>query len=666
MKVLLITMAWPKYGEYNLYSDLMQEFYRNGHDVTVVTVNEKAIQQKSSLRLEEGLRVLRVRTGNIQKTNKYKKVIASFFAGPRLLCAIHKYLKHAEFNLILFSTPPITLTPFVVLMKKHYRASLYLLLKDIWPQDTVDLGGMRYGGLVWGVFRYLEKLTYRHADYIGCMSPAGVNYIKKHNRYLKNKVIEVCPNSIRERKIISVDREAVRKKYGLPMDKPVFIYGGNLGKAQGISFLADILREYLEESKVFILIVGSGTEYEYLHRKITQIKPVNAKLIPSLSVREYEELVRACDIGLIFLYKNSTVPNFPSRLLTYLNASLPVIACVDPATDLGMIIESAGCGILVNSGNMNDFRMAVEQILKDEDVRKSMGINSYRLLREHYTVDISYQIIISHYENKGKKGDKELERTNKYFKNKEKILPLKRKLKSFILTNLYIAVHFICYGDLPTSYYVKKGMKVGKNFYRQTGTKFDPSHCYLIEIGDNVTVANNVQILAHDQSQRVHMGYGKVGKVIIGDNSFIGARVTILPNVVIGDNVIIGAGSVVTKDIPSDSVAVGVPAKVIGSTKEYIERCKKELLVKPVFDTSFVGTKLSCNKKKKIKNACKDSFAYIELGKVYDYKKRKSPKVTKRKKNKYTKISEHCLNTVDKALLRDPIDDTLTGKDNRD
>ncbi len=209
-------------------------------------------------------------------------------------------------------------------------------------------------------------------------------------------------------------------------------------------------------------------------------------------------------------------------------------------------------------------------------------------------------------------------------KNHEGRMSSIKTIKSFILSSIFKLVNFICYGDLPTTYYLKKGMKIGRNFHRQTATKFDPAHCYLIEIGDNVTVANNVQILAHDQSARVHLGYGKVGRVVIGNKVFIGARTLILPGVIIGDNVIIGAGSVVTKSIPNNSVAVGVPARVIGTTGDYLIKYKKELLTKPVFNKSYSNSrKLSKGQKAKIIKTCKEGYAYIELGKVIEYGRRK-------------------------------------------
>ena len=112
-------------------------------------------------------------------------------------------------------------------------------------------------------------------------------------------------------------------------------------------------------------------------------------------------------------------------------------------------------------------------------------------------------------------------------------------------------------------YYHKLGIKIGKNSKIEKDVFIDPSFPWLVSIGNNVTIAPRTFILAHDGSTKKQIGYSKIGRVIIEDNVFIGANCTILPNVKIGQNSIIGAGSVVTKDIPENVLAVGNPAKVI-------------------------------------------------------------------------------------------------------
>lgn len=145
---------------------------------------------------------------------------------------------------------------------------------------------------------------------------------------------------------------------------------------------------------------------------------------------------------------------------------------------------------------------------------------------------------------------------------------------------------FLQYGDLPTSYFVKRGMTVGRNFNRQSGTRLDPRNCWLISIGDDVIMSNKAQIIAHDFSTMHLTGYVRFGRVEIGDRVFIGANSTILMNVRVGNDVIIGAGSLVNKDVPDGMVVAGVPARVICTTEEYRNKHVRMMSECPLFDKS--------------------------------------------------------------------------------
>lgn len=168
-------------------------------------------------------------------------------------------------------------------------------------------------------------------------------------------------------------------------------------------------------------------------------------------------------------------------------------------------------------------------------------------------------------------------------------------------------------GEMPTRLLIKRGLKVGRGFNRQQGCIIDPHHCWLIEIGDNVTLAPRVHILAHDASTKRHLNYTKIGRVSIGNNVFIGAGSIILPNVIIGDNVVVGAGSVVTRNIPEGSIIAGNPAEIIAGTSEFVSKNKSLLKRRPVFDKNWtIRNDISDENKKIMSSKLKDGVGFVE------------------------------------------------------
>jgi len=177
-----------------------------------------------------------------------------------------------------------------------------------------------------------------------------------------------------------------------------------------------------------------------------------------------------------------------------------------------------------------------------------------------------------------------------------------------LLRKIYLAL----FQPDPIEVLIERGLVVGKNFHVQEDVVIDTSHCWHITIGDDVTLAPHVHILAHDASTKIHLGYTRIGKVKIGNRVFVGASSTILPGVTIGNNVIIGAGSVVTQDVPDDVVAVGNPAKVVGSLEDFLARRKVEMNAVPLFDETYqLRNQPSAAMKKAMNEKIGDGIGYI-------------------------------------------------------
>ena len=380
-------------NHHSINTDLLREFKRHGHVVYAISPVEKRNGSETSVIKENGSVILKPIIGNMQKTRScIEKGINTLTMGHVLKKAIKKHLSDIKFDLIIYCTPPITFLSAVEYVKKRDGAKTYLLLKDIFPQNAVDLGMISKKGLIYRYFRRQEKRLYAISDRIGCMSQANVDYILKHNPEIKSKKVEVCPNCIEviDKSIDEETKIAIRKKYVLPLDKKVFIYGGNLGKPQDVPFIIDCLRACVDLDCYF-LIVGSGTYWHLLEEYAEQEHPVNLTMIPYLPSDEYEKLVAACDIGLIFLDHRFTIPNFPSRLLSYMSAKIPVLACTDRVSDVGKVITENGFGWWCESNDVRRFSEKIESIININT--KKLGEKSYSYLLKHYNSKISYIIV---------------------------------------------------------------------------------------------------------------------------------------------------------------------------------------------------------------------------------------------------------------------------------
>ena len=183
MNIIFITLSNINgVEERSIYADLMRKFRVEGHQVHIVSPFERRMGQATHQQEVDGVRLLKVRTLNIQKTNIIEKGLGTLLIEGQYQRAIRRYFGHIQFDLILYSTPPITFTNVVRFMKKRNpQAICYLLLKDIFPQNAVDIGMFGEKSIFNWYFRRKEKKLYRVSDFIGCMSPANVRYVIEHN-----------------------------------------------------------------------------------------------------------------------------------------------------------------------------------------------------------------------------------------------------------------------------------------------------------------------------------------------------------------------------------------------------------------------------------------------------------------------------------------------------
>lgn len=398
MNVLFLSLLdFDTFEERNIYSDLLREFIKNGHTVYAISPVEKRKNRETELLAFGDNRILKLKIGNTQKVNLIEKGISTLRIEPLFIRGVKQYFSNIKFDLVLYATPPVTFAKVIRFVKKRDGAKSYLMLKDIFPQNSVDLGmlsksGMK--GLMYKYFRYKEKSMYALSDKIGCMSQANAEYVLKHNPEIPQDKIEICPNSVEpiDMRVSEEEKIEIRKKYDLPLDKKIFVYGGNLGRPQDVPFIVDCLKACTNIKDVYFVIAGSGTDRHFLEEYVAAEKPSHVKLFGFLPKAEYDKMIACCDVGLIFLDHRFTIPNFPSRLLSYMQAGLPVLACTDKNTDVGQVVVEGDFGRWCESTDAGGFCRVVDELgigtLNDK------GDNAYAYLRQQYTVEKAYEIIV--------------------------------------------------------------------------------------------------------------------------------------------------------------------------------------------------------------------------------------------------------------------------------
>ncbi len=389
MNILFLTLDdMNNIDSHGIYTDLLRGLRDEGHSVYTVYPSERRNKESTEYYSAGGVGILRVKTGNITKCNLIEKGISTVLIGSVIKSAIKKYLSDVKFDLVLYSTPPITFCNVIEYIKKRDGAKSYLMLKDIFPQNSVDLGILTRGGLKGLIYKYFkgkERKLYALSDKIGCMSGANCEFVKVHNPEVDEKKLEICPNCVEvvDMRVDEIEKLEMRRKFGLPEYKKIFVYGGNLGRPQDVPFIVECLKACEKIENAHFVVAGSGTDRHFLE-EYAEGNPKHLTLFGNMPKDEYDKMIACCDIGLIFLDHRFTIPNFPSRLLSYMQAGLPVLACTDVNTDIGSTVVKGGFGRWCESNSAEGFATEIRAALGDDLCAQAEREFAY--LEEHYSI----------------------------------------------------------------------------------------------------------------------------------------------------------------------------------------------------------------------------------------------------------------------------------------
>lgn len=393
--VLLTTKYAENKADAWLTNEMAYSLTDDGHKVCAVVFSWLRDEPESSVKEIDGVTVVRIKLFRFFYTTGFIGTALKVFLFPYWARFVIK--KHVrKCDLLIANTPCVTIVGLATFFRRHYKSKAYLVLWDFFPFYLKDLGVIR-NKLFFGFFQRLESGMYRTFDRIGCMTKGNVKFLLENYPGVDKSRVEILPLWAKIKAVSTIDRPKIRAKYNLPEGKVIAVYGGAMSIVQELENLLELARLNLQsQNDVCILFIGRGTERERLEAKAIREELTNVIFLDYVPREEYQDVVQACDIGLISLSSKLSVPSFPSKSVDYFKVSLPILASLDAVTDFGSILQNdIGAGFSVVAGNSKLLHEKLAILASDSTLRSKMGQAGRQYYEQFLSVENAKEKIIS-------------------------------------------------------------------------------------------------------------------------------------------------------------------------------------------------------------------------------------------------------------------------------
>ncbi len=286
---------------------------------------------------------------------------------------------------VFVGTNPPTL-PFLVSIACWLRgAKCHLKVEDVYPDNMVVAGGLRPNALLTRLLEKLERGLYRRVDSICVLGRDMENLVKAKCAPLQTKT-HFIPNwaDVEEIQLIPRQENRLIAELGLA-GKFIVGYSGNIGPLQDIRHIFDCIVAMKVYPSVHFLIIGSGRMSEWLKNSIIKYELTNVTLLGPRPRADQSTFLGACDLGIVSLSAGMAGLGVPSRTYNRMAAGSPLLASVDPESEVALIVQEEGIGWVCRPGDVDGFCRAILEAESNPGLLQQMSVRSRRIAEGKYS-----------------------------------------------------------------------------------------------------------------------------------------------------------------------------------------------------------------------------------------------------------------------------------------
>lgn len=364
MEFLFLTTKYPvQEGDTYMTSELAGELIRRKHKVSVLHINWNAqLGGKTLVRTGmHGETIIDVAPRAIGKPGSLRFKISKFWlSNKHAQSEMSRHLEVGEFDTTVSWTPGVSVAwPLRCAIQRGLKKHV-LFVFDFFPIHHLEIGLIPLGPIYW-VAKTLENRIYRQFTAIICNFPSNMEFLRRNYPLRTTTRILSTPlwSDISAPETLS--REIVRKRYGLPPDHPVAIFGGQITEGRGIEQMLGAAKfAEKSQSNLIFLFVGDGRLASMVATQAAVSN--NVRYIPGVNRDEYLALVSACDIGMVATVSGVSSFSFPTKTIDYLRAGLRVVAAVERGSDYLALLSKYSLGEAVNFDDAEAYFCVVEKL----------------------------------------------------------------------------------------------------------------------------------------------------------------------------------------------------------------------------------------------------------------------------------------------------------------